>query len=239
MSQDTDPAIENDFQSPVNQEPVVEYISADPLNRDPNELIEQTVKAFGHALPSMVAPETEKKEQPSSETILEQVTITLLTSDVGVDKITTEDCSLWVSLCRNQGQLTPSSLLNINSIAEIFDDVSDEGISGGGPLLLTDTDFTPHRMIYFSELGQNSHEWIEETTRVVKTLKKKTLGLYLAPSLVHTDMQQLIQGTIERLVTLAEINHFYLVRSNPASLNAAHQSRTNLKGKGYSVRVQH
>jgi len=247
----------------------LDLIAADS-NKDYSDKIDKTFgEVFSNSSEDLVSAESdpavggdliEPDQIFSSNNLLKNIDANL-EQRISIRLVTSRSkyrCGFWVGVSA-EGSICPSALLNIDTIDSIFEEVTESGISQNGPLMLTDTNFSPPRYVYFTTApgcldkseDQNSkaftdeqmEKWIDSVTSTISSWNPSELGIYLAPEILgNLNSIDLLQKLTEAAAKTSEIRDIYLLCGSHGSnsiLNAAHQVRIDLQDCGFEVKVYH
>lgn len=170
-----------------------------------------------------------------------ELSINIITS-----RIEHQSCNFWIGVTTD-GKIAPTSLLHEESTDKIFEDVTECGIQGGGPLMLTDTSWQPPRYVYFTTIPKSDlnviSTWIFKINEIIASWEVDSIGIYLAPEhFGEINSLKLLQKLTEKIALNKNINHIYfLVGKHGLShiLNTAHRIKSTLIDLGHIVTVFH
>jgi hypothetical protein len=158
------------------------------------------------------------------------------------------ECNFWVGLTRLGGELTPGQILDDERpIQKIFEDAAEKGIAGNQTLLVTDTEKTPPRYMYFlstpSDEFRERAMWLSELTQTIRSIQPGSIGFYIDPNLaVDDDEHELVLSILRELIRVSDTTDYYLLIGDyglNTLLNAAVRLRGELLQDSINLYVFH
>ena len=168
------------------------------------------------------------------------VNLHLVTSEIDAP------CSFWVGLAP-QGTHAPAKLMDLTSIGTLLTEAAKNGVSDGGPLMLSDTSVSPPRYVYLLPLPSESlverAQWIHDLVSTVRSWSPDSAGFYIAPDLLEAPLAiELLLAVLTESVHLAPTRDYYLLTGAyglNSLLNAALRLKNDLDTDKLNLHVFH